>query len=98
MPRPIERRRVPLEGLQQRGRKPNRYVPLDSPRAATGKPRTPEAVRYMRFVIRSRQQAVADGMDAVGEEYDWDNELRNKWMPNSGIYSPERQYKAGDKK
>lgn len=40
-----------------------------------------EAYKYMRAVIRVRQNVEADFLDEVEEDYDWDEELMYRWLP-----------------
>lgn len=68
------------------------YVSLEHPPNATGRKRLAEAIRYMKVVIRSRQNTEADFLDNIGEAYDWDNELMKRWMPSNGAYYPEISY------
>jgi hypothetical protein len=63
----------------------NYYVPENEERTTLeGRRRLPEARKYMRAVIRSRQNIQADFYDEIGEEYDWKNGLEKRWLPGNG--------------
>lgn len=53
-----------------------------------------EGIRDMTFVIRTRQNAIADYYDLEEIYYDWTT-LRYKWYPNNGAYNPRTQFKKG---
>ena len=62
----------------------NYYVPDDEPRMdPRGRHRMPDARKWMRFVIRSRQNVEADFLDYEGKSYDWNGELMYRWLPKS---------------
>lgn len=63
----------------------------DSPVSSTGRPRDPDALPYMRVVIRDRQNSLADYFDLEEVNYEW-GELMNRWMPGNGVYRPDVQY------
>jgi hypothetical protein len=63
------------------------YVPLDNTLVrpqGPGRKRKPEAQRWMRTVIRSRQNIEADAKELNAEPYDWDGYLMHKWLPGNG--------------
>lgn len=59
--------------------RPADYVPTKM-----GPKTKPDAIKLMRRMIRIRQNIVADLYDEVGVEYDWDTDLRYKWLPGNG--------------
>ncbi len=68
-----------------------RLVPLDAPyppKSKGGRHRLPEATRWMRAVIKLRQDIEAEFLDSEGVGYDWKNELSKRWYPgvNGHIY------------
>lgn len=67
-------------------------VPLDLPPADSGRPRMAEGIREMTFVIRTRQNAIADFYDLEEEYYDW-SKLSYLWYPGNGAYNPDTQYR-----
>ncbi|KKM76211.1 hypothetical protein LCGC14_1382430 [marine sediment metagenome] len=85
-------RRQPDVEHYRRGEMTPKRVPLDLPEAKTGKPRTPGNQRYMRDVIRSRQNVEVDFLELMRIPYDWSNELIKRWMPGTGNYNPQKEY------
>lgn len=58
------------------------------PKKAKTHPYKPVGQRAMRDVIRKRQNVEADALDLQGIEYDWDGDLRDRWMPGNGTFYP----------
>lgn len=63
-------------------------IPRRAPGTNPQRPIYLEAVRWMRASTRSRQRAVAQFHDELGEEYNW-NELKDRWMPTNKSVRPE---------
>lgn len=40
-------------------------------------------------IVRQRQLLEAEVLDVLGEEYDWDNDLRTRGMLKNAAYHPE---------
>lgn len=58
----------------------------------------PEAMDYMRVVIRDRQNAIADYYDLEGLYYDWKGEMIRRWMPAREKYNLTYLVKQGMEK
>lgn len=71
-------------------------IPLEAPSTNRGRPRMAAAIRDMTFVIRMRQNSLADFYDMEGDEYDWEK-LKKKWYPGNGAYQPKTQWKPNGK-
>ena len=68
-------------------------VPIDLPLSSNqGRLRMAEAIRDMTYVIRTRQNAIADFYDLEEEYYNW-KKLSTKWYPGNGAYNPSTQYR-----